>query len=73
MYIQYTYIHAYIQMCDYLHYMHEKTGSSVAQRSQSEAIFILNKLRKKGRARIVGRFIKLNECELKAVWQEWVN
>lgn len=36
------------------------------QRSQSEAIFILNKLRKKGgkSARIVGRFIKLNECEL---------
>lgn len=36
------------------------------ERSQSEAIFILNKLRKKGgkSARIVGRFIKLNECEL---------
>jgi len=40
------YTHRYIinvSVCEYLHYMHEKTST----RSQSEAIFILNKLRKK--------------------------
>lgn len=66
-----TYMHyAYIYICIYTYVrllaLHAWKNRQQQQRSQSEAIFILNKLRKKGgkSARIVGRFIKLNECEL---------